>query len=56
MKLRREAFWALVLTVIAFDLWWSTTPLSFEWWWVPLIALNLVVLGLVLYPTIVGRD
>ena len=56
MKIRREAFWALVLTVIALDLWWSSTPLAFEWWWVPLIALNLAVLGVVLYPTIVGRD
>ncbi len=56
MKLRREAFWALVLLVIAVDLWWSTTPLAFDWWWVPLIVLNLVVLGVVLHPTIAGRD
>ena len=56
MKLRREAFWALVLAVIAADLWWSTTPLTFEAWWIPLIVLNVVCLGAVLYPMIVGRD
>ncbi len=56
MKLRREAFWALVLVVIGVDLWWSTTPLTFEWWSIPLVLLNLVVLGIVLYPLIAGRD
>ena len=56
MKLRREAFWALVLAVIALDLWWSSTPLTFEIWWIPLILLNLACLGLVLYPIVLGRD
>lgn len=56
MKLRREAFWGLVLAVIALDLWWSTTPLAFEIWWVPLIALNLACLAVILYPVIVRRD
>ncbi len=56
MRLRREAFWALVLLVIAVDLWWSTTPLAFEVWWIPLILLNLVCLGVVLWPVITGRD
>ncbi len=56
MQLRREAFWALVLAVIALDLWWSSTPLTFEWWWVPLILLNLACLGAVVYPMIVNRD
>ncbi len=56
MRLRREAFWALVLAVIAADLWWSTTPLTFEVWWIPLIVLNLVCLGVVLGPVITGKD
>jgi len=56
VKLRREAFWALVLSVIAADLWWSTTPLTFEIWWIPLVVLNLVCLGVVLYPVIVRKD
>ena len=56
MRIRREAFWALVLVVIAVDLWWSTTPLTFEVWWIPLIGLNLVCLAVVLGPVITGRD
>lgn len=56
MKLRREAFWAVVLAVIALDLWWSSTPVTFEVWWIPLLLLNVVGLGLVLYPMIVRRD
>lgn len=56
MKLRREGFWALVLAVIAADLWWSSTPPAFELWWIPLIVLNLACLAAVLYPMIVGKD
>lgn len=56
MRLRREAFWALVLVVIAVDLWWSTTPLVFEVWWIPLILLNLVCLAVVLWPVVTGKD
>ncbi len=56
MKLRREAFWGIILAVIAVDLWWSSTPLTFEIWWIPLIVVNLVGLALVLYPMIIRRD
>lgn len=56
MRLRREAFWAVILAVIALDLWWSSTPLTFEIWWVPLILLNLVGLAFVLYPLIMRKD
>ena len=56
MRLRREAFWVLVLVVIGLDLWWSTTPLTFEVWWIPLIVLNLACLGVVLYPVVFAKD
>ncbi len=56
MRLRREAFWALVLAVIAIDLWWSSTPMTFEIWWIPLLVLNVVCLAVVLFPVIAGRN
>ncbi len=56
MDFRRLAFWALVLVVIGLDLWWSGTPVVFEWWWIPLFALNAVALALVLWPMIRGRS
>lgn len=56
MNLRKQAFWVLVLAVIGLDLWWSGTPLTFAWWWIPLIALNGVCLLGILWPMIRGRD
>ncbi len=53
---RRRAFWIFVLLVIGLDLWWSGTPLTFQVWWIPLIAANLVCLTGVLYPIIVNRN
>ncbi len=50
----RQAFWMLVLVVIAADLWWSTTPSAFDVWWIPLIALNVALLVAILYPIIRG--
>ncbi len=53
--LRGRLFWALVLVVIGVDLWWTGTPSTFEWWWVPLFVLNAVCLALVLWPVIRGK-
>jgi len=55
LHLRRQGFWLLILVVIGLDLWWSSTPPVFEWWWLPLFALNAVCLGLILLPLIRGR-
>jgi hypothetical protein len=55
MDLRRLGFWGLVFAVIAVDLWWSGTPATFEWWWIPLFVVNAVCLGWVLLPLIRGR-
>jgi len=56
LTLRRQGFWLLVLMVIGLDLWWSATPLTFEWWWIPLFAVNVVCLGLILLPLIRGKS
>lgn len=55
MTVRRQVFWILVLVVVGVDLWWSSTPATFAWWWVPLIALNGVCLALILWPLIRGK-
>jgi len=54
VPIRREVLWILVLAVVGADLWWSGTPATFAWWWVPLIALNGVCLLGVLGPLIRG--
>lgn len=46
--------WPFVLVVVAVDLWWSGTPLTFEIWWIPVILANVIALGLVLWPMIRG--
>ncbi len=55
MELRRLAFWGFVFAVIGLDLWWSGTPLTFEWWWIPLFVANAVALVWVLLPMIRGK-
>jgi len=54
VRIRRQAFWILVLAVIGVDLWWSSMPSSFELWWIPLLLLNGVCLVLILVPLIRG--